>query len=139
MSATSASSYRTSRIFVWILFCTGVFICLAVGLVIAGQGVDHFSEELTRTRGRGEILTAAACLILGPMLLWVFKDTCLAVFGFKDQAMSLRREMNAIANRPAQASVALVRPPAPWQCPSCGANNAMADSICTVCGVPFSA
>jgi hypothetical protein len=140
MSATSAPSYRTSRTLVWILFCTGVFACLAIGLVLAGQGIEHFSDELTRTRGRGEILMAAGCLILGPMLLWIFKDTSLAIFNFKDQAMALRRDMNALATRPAATVAgATVRPPAPWQCPDCGAENAMANSSCSKCGVPFSA
>jgi hypothetical protein len=140
MSATSAPSYRTSRIMVWVLFCTGVFICLAVGIVMAGQGMDHFSEKATRTLGRGEILMAAGFLLFGPMLLWVFKDSCLAIFGFKDQAMALRREMNALATRPAaKATAAVVRPPAPWQCPDCGAENAMADVSCSGCGIPFSA
>ena len=111
MSATTAASFRTSRIMVWVLFCTGVFVCLAVGIVMGGQGMDHFSEETTRTLGKGEILMAAGFLVLGPMLLWVFKDACLAVFGFKDQAMALRREMNALANRPAaKATAAVVRP-----------------------------
>lgn len=140
MSASSGPTFRTSRILVWILFCTGLFACLTIGIVMGGQGVDHFSDEFMRTRGRGEILVAAGFLVLGPMLLWVFKDACLAIFGFKDQAMALRREMNALANRPAaKTSAALVRPPAPWQCPDCGAENDMADSVCSGCGVPFSA
>ncbi len=140
MSATSAASFRASRLMVWLLFYAGLFVCLAVGLVMGGQGLDHFSEEATRTLGRGEILFAAGCLLFGPMLLWVLKDACLAVYGFKDQAMALRKEMNALASRPAaRASAAVVRPPAPWQCPACGAENAMADTSCSVCGVAFSA
>ena len=39
----------------------------------------------------------------------------------------------------ASAPAAVVRPPAPWQCPDCEAENAMADTRCAVCGVPFSA
>jgi hypothetical protein len=140
MSATSAPSYRTSRILVWILFCSGVFACFAIGVVLGGQGVDNFSDELMRTRGRGEILMAAGFLVVGPMLLWVLKDAFLAIFGFKDQAMALRREMNALASRPAaKVTAAVVRPPAPWQCPDCGAENAMADVSCSGCGIPFSA
>ena len=140
MSAASAPSYRTSRILVWVLFCAGLFTVLAVGLTMVGQGLEHFSDESTRTLGRGEIMMAVGGLILGPMLLWVSKDACLAIFGFKDQAMALRREMNALATRPAaQASAAVVRPSAPWQCSGCGSQNDMADLKCTRCGVQFSA
>ena len=140
MSTSSAASHRNSRVMVWVLFCAGLFIVLAVGLVMGSQGLDHFSEEATHTLGKGEVLVAAGCLVLGPMMLWVLKDAFLAIFDFKDQAMSLRREMNAIASRPtASASAAIVRPPAPWQCPKCGAENAMADTSCSVCGVAFSA
>ena len=140
MSAYSADTYRASRIMVWMLFGVGLFGCLAIGLVMGGQGLDHFAEEGTRTLGQGEIMMAGGLLLFGPMLLWVFKDACLAIFGFQDQAMALRREMNALASRPAaSAPAAVVRPPAPWQCPDCEAENAMADTRCAVCGVPFGA
>lgn len=131
------SPYKTSRVLVWLLFWVGVVLFVMVGLVSGGQALDHFEVEATHTLGKGKLLMAVGLLILGPISCRVLRDACLAIFGYHDQVMALRRDMNALATSRGPAVVSGSPPPAPWQCPTCSGDNGMNDRTCRQCGEPF--
>ena len=138
MSSQSAPSYRRSRVLVWVLFVASTATFVMFGLVLGGQGMDHLGEDATRTIGRGELITAGACLTLGPMTTWVLRDLSLAIFGYHDQVMALRRDMNAIVNRSGSTiEETATRPPAPWTCGTCSSENGMNDLACRSCGTRY--
>jgi hypothetical protein len=140
MTASAATKFQTTRTLVWLLFWTGIGTFLLVGILIAIQAVGHFESDATQTLGKGELIVAAACVVLGPVSCRVFRDLSLAIFAYHDQVLALRRDMNALASRATgSAQQAGVRPSAPWQCPVCAKQNKMADAACVSCGEPFAA
>jgi hypothetical protein len=140
MSAANGSKHRTTRILIWLLFVTAIGLLIIIGFSIAGQGMSHLDNELTRTLGRSQLLTAGGILVLGPMICWVLRDVFLIILGYHEQFLSLRRAMHTLANR-AQTNVGTipVRPVAPWSCPDCQAENNMASKACAQCGAPYRA